>query len=257
MYDKFHNLTIYYEKYGIKKDTILILPGWGNTRETFKYIINSLKENYTIYILDYPGFGNSPEPNKILTIYDYALLVKDFIEKQNIISPTIIAHSFGGRLTAIFQGYYKLSFNKIILIDVAGIKRKKSLKTYLKEKTYKLLKKFSYLLPKLKQVAFRQKLLLHFASADYKAISPTMQKTFQNIINENLKKYYRKIETETLIIWGENDQDTPLKDGKLLEKIIKNSALIVYKRASHFSYLEYIDLTNRILLNYLKEEKKP
>jgi len=60
------------------------------------------------------SIGNSPEPNKILTIYDYALLVKDFIEKQNIISPTIIAHSFGGRLTAILQGYYKLSFNKII-----------------------------------------------------------------------------------------------------------------------------------------------
>ena len=30
---------IYFEKIGNSNKTILILPGWGNTRETFKYII--------------------------------------------------------------------------------------------------------------------------------------------------------------------------------------------------------------------------
>ena len=42
---------MYYEKYGTKKQNILILPGWGNTRETFNNIINYFKcENITCEI---------------------------------------------------------------------------------------------------------------------------------------------------------------------------------------------------------------
>ena len=40
-----NNLTIYYEKYSNKKNTILILPGWGNTRKTFNDI-----DDITTYI---------------------------------------------------------------------------------------------------------------------------------------------------------------------------------------------------------------
>lgn len=253
MYYKDSSLKIYYEIHGTGKQNILILPGWGNTRNTFQYLINNLQRDYTIYIIDYPGFGNSPIPDKELTIYDYALLIKNFISDQKISNPIVIAHSFGGRIASLLQGYYKINFSKLILIDVAGIKRKKSLKQILKEKTYKLLKYCINFLPKLKQEKYRQKLLLYFASADYKSIPLSMQKTFQNIITEDLKLYYKNIQTETLIIWGKEDQDTPLKDGILINKLITNSAIIVYNNSKHFSYLDYPLLTYNILTNFLKE----
>lgn len=254
MYFKSNNISIYYEKHGDGNNNILILPGWGNTRNTFYNIINNLKEqDYTIYIVDYPGFGNSKILEKELNIYDYAFIINSFLKKLNIKKPIIIAHSFGGRITSILEGFYKLKFKKIILIDVAGIKRRKKLKIFLKEKIYKILKKLTYLLPKIKQEKFRQKLLLLFASADYKSIPLSMKKTFQNIIKEDLRKYYKNIETETLIIWGENDPDTPLKDGLLIKKLIKNSEIIVYKNSNHFSYLNYPDLTNKIINSFLNE----
>ena len=70
MYFKTNDISLYYEKYGTSQDTILILPGWGNNRTTFFNIINYFKDSYSIYIIDYPGFGNSPIPQKDLTIYD-------------------------------------------------------------------------------------------------------------------------------------------------------------------------------------------
>lgn len=249
---KYNDISIYYEIYGNSNKTILILPGWGNTRNTFINIINLLKDKYKIYIIDYPYFGNSPIPNKELTIYDYSELIYNFIKDNNIVNPIIIAHSFGGRISSILIGKYKLLVNKLILIDVAGIKRRKKLKLFLKEKIYKLLKKITYLFPKIKQEELRQKLLLKFSSEDYKNIPLSMKKTFQNIIKEDLKKYYKIINTETLILWGEKDIDTPLKDALYLHKTIKNSALIVYKNANHFSYLYDSYLTNKILENYLK-----
>ena len=250
MFFKTNNLSIYYEKYGNKKDTILILPGWGNTRSTFYHIINYFKDNYTIYIIDYPSFGNSPIPNKELTIYDYSNIIKKFIEKEKI-KPIIIAHSFGGRIASILIGKDKLKIEKLILMDVAGIKRF-SLKKKTKEVIYKSLKRLTYLLPVLKQEYYRQKLFLLFSSIDYQNIPPVMNKTFKNIINEDLRKYYKNIDSETLIIWGEKDIDTPLKDAYYLKKNIKNSGLIVYERSFHFSYLDRIYLTNIIIEKFIK-----
>ena len=148
MYYNKEGYTLYYEKYGQGENKILILPGWGDTRKTFDYLINWLKEDFTVYIIDYPGFGNSPFPNHDLTIYDYTNIIRNFMTDNNIINPIIIAHSFGGRIATLLTGYYKEKIDKLILIDIASIKRKKSIKVWLKEKTYKLLKLIKKILPK-------------------------------------------------------------------------------------------------------------
>ena len=250
MFDRYKNLSYYYEKYGSNKKSILILPGWGNTRETFYYLINQLQNKYTIYIIDYPGFGNTSQLQEEWTLEDYTEWIISFMKKNGIHNPHIIAHSFGGRITSLLISKYHIQVDKILLIDVAGIKRRKNIKQFLKEKLYKVLKKCTYLFPVLKQEELRQKLLLYFSSEDYKNIPKSMQKTFQNIIKKDLRKYYKLIPNETLLIWGEKDKDTPLKDGYYLNRIIKNSALIIYKGAEHFSYLNNLTLTINIINNY-------
>lgn len=253
MYFNNKDVSIYYEKYSDNKKTILILPGWGNTRTTFTNIINFFKDNYTIYIIDYPGFGNSPIPEKELTIYDYTNLVRDFLNEMQIKNPIIIAHSFGGRIATLLTGYYKEKIDKIIMIDAASIKPRKSIKAFIKQTTYKVLKKLTYLLPKLKQEYYRQKLLKFFGSTDYQNLPNNMHKTFKNIVNENLIYYLKNIESETLLLWGKLDKDTPLKDGYKMNNLIKNSALIIFPKGNHFSYLQYPYLTNKIIFEFIKE----
>ena len=252
MYFKDEKISLYYEKYGNDKKTILILPGWGNTRPTFKNIIEHFKINYTIYIIDYPGFGNSPIPNTDLTIYDYANTIRNFMNKQKITNPILIVHSFGGRIATLLTGYYKEKIDKLIMIDAAAIKPKKTLKQLFKQTLYKSLKKLIQLTPKKIRNNLKQKLFQKFASTDYKNLTPCMQKTFRNIVNEDLTIYLKKIESETLLIWGSLDNDTPLKDAEKMNKLIKNSALIIYKNATHYSYLQYPYLTNNIINEFIK-----
>ena len=250
MYYVYNNIKIKYYKYGNKNKIILILPGWGNTTKTFYNIINHFKEKYTIYTLDYPGFGNSEIPNKTLNIYDYTNLIINFLKDKKIKNPIIIAHSFGGRITTLLTGYYKLPIDKLILFDIAPIKQTKSLKIKLKEKIYKILKRIIKYFPN-KQL-LQNKLINYFGSSDYKSLPPTMHKTFINIINEDLTKYLKNIESEALIIWGEKDLDTPIKDAYKINSLIKNSALIIYP--SHYSYLDYPLLTNNIIYEFIKEK---
>ena len=249
MYFNNDKISMYYERYGTKKKTIIILPGWGDTRNTFNHIINYFKDKFTIYIFDYPGFGNSKIPDNDLTIYDYALFIINFIEEKNIENPILIAHSFGGRIATLLTGYYKEKIDKQILIDIAGIKHKSIFKL-IKQTIYKLLSNIIKIFPN--KNILQNKLLKIFASNDYNDLNKEMYTTFKNIVNEDLTNYYKDIDCDTLLIWGELDIDTPLKNALKINKSINNSELIIYKDANHYSYLQYPYLTNRIIEEYIK-----
>ncbi len=255
MFFNTNDITLYYEKYGDNDKTILILPGWGNTRCTFKDLITVLKKDYTVYIFDYPGFGNSPLPNKTLDIYDYANAIRSFMKNENIYNPMVIAHSFGGRIVAVLAGYYKVSLEKVIMIDVAGIKPKKTLKKWLKEKIYKFLKAFRKLLPPLKREAYVQRLIKVFGSSDYQVLNPIMYNTFKNIINKDLKYYFKYINSKVLILWGKKDKDTPLKDAIKIKKLVKNAHLIIFPNCGHFLYLDSPLVAINVIQEFFLQEK--
>jgi len=250
MYFTYEDITIYYEKYGNHKKSIIILPGWGDTRKTFNYMIDFLSIYFNVYILDYPSFGNSPIPNYDLTIYDYTLLIHEWIKSLNIKNPILIGHSFGGRIITTLTGYYHFEYNNIIYLNSAGIKPKTKLKT----KIYKFLKKLKLFLPKKYKQKYLNFLFNKFASIDYKELNNNMYQTFKNIINEDLKYYLKDIKAKVLIIWGKNDTSTPLKDAIIMHQEIDNSELIVLDHATHFSYLEYPILINKIIFSQLKDE---
>lgn len=253
MFFNINDTKLYYEKYGNKKQTILILPGWGNNRQTFNYLINYLKDFFTIYILDYPGFGNSSFPNNDLTIYDYAEIIFKFINAKKLNNLIIIGHSFGGRIIAIIESQYNIKIKKNILIDVAGLKERNMLLA-IKQTIYKLLKKLKFFLPKSLKLKYQNYLFNKFASSDYKLLDKKISKTFQNIIKIDLLKYYQQINADTLIIWGVDDNITPISMGIKLNKIIKNSYLIKIPNTKHFPYLENPYLVSKIIFYYLKKD---
>lgn len=237
MYYEYNDIKIFIDKINRgKSKNIIILPGWGECSNTFNNIINYFT-NYNIYIINYPGFGKSPIPNKDLTIYDYEEIIYNFILDKNINNIYIISHSFGGRIASILIGKDKLRVSKLVLIDTAGLRNKKII---FKNIIYKIKKRLCI---------NKNKLFNKYASIDYKDLNSVSYKTFINIVNENLKKYYKRIHIDTLIIWGMNDNITPIKDGERLNKLIKNSALIKY-RGSHFTYLEYPDNINKVINAY-------
>ena len=143
----YNDISMYYEKYGEQSKSIIILPGWGDTRPTFDTLIQSLSLISTVYILDYPGFGKTEFPEHSMTIYDYADMIHNWIEALEIKDPVFIGHSFGGRLSILLSGYYHYPYSNFILIDSAGIRPKKTLKSWIHSKWYQLQKKLGIYLP--------------------------------------------------------------------------------------------------------------
>lgn len=254
MYFKHNGIKLFYEKYGTATNSIIILPGWGETRKTWNNFISEFSQFYSIYIVDYPGFGNTLFPSHDLSIYDYTNLIRSFITSLNLEDPLLIGHSFGGRLLILILGYYKDNYKNCILVDSAGIVPKKTFFQKIKGLKYKIMKWLKIFIPKRKRKRYLEHIINKYASVDYKNLPKYMRKTFVNIVNTDLTYYLKYIDANVLLIWGENDTETPLNDGLIMNSNICSSKLEVIKNSGHFPYLDNALIFNQIIYEYTKKE---
>ena len=75
-------------------------------------------------------------------------------------------------------------------------------------------------------------------------------------VNEDLSPLLSGISAPTLLIWGENDTATPLRDGKLMETLIPDAGLVVFSGGTHYAFLEQAPKFLTIVNNFLEEEKQ-
>lgn len=238
---KLKSAEINYIQYGNEKGKdILLLHGWGQNIEMMKPVGDALATSYHITILDFPGFGESSEPEESFTIEDYAKVVEELVEELKIKKPIIMGHSFGGRVAICYSAYHNIE--KLVLFASPCFKVYNS--ENLKVKTLKALKK----LPGMENLA--EKMKKYIGSRDYKAASPNMRKIFVNIVNKDLGSYVQDIEEPTLIIWGENDQEVTYEEEKMIENAMTDAALITLP-GSHYAYLENLPQVVKILESFL------
>lgn len=75
-------------------------------------------------------------------------------------------------------------------------------------------------------------------SEDYRVLSDSMKKVFVRVVNQDLKEHLKSIQSPSLLIWGENDMDTPLCFARTMEKEIPDAGLVVFEGAGHYAFLD-------------------
>lgn len=253
MYIELNGLKVHYEIRGEGKE-VLVLHGWGANIGTCGSIINQLSNHFKVIALDFPGFGESQEPQSVWGTAEYGELVRQFLDALGVRKPILIGHSFGGRVIAYLAGKLKVRAHKIVLIDSAGIKPKRGLSYYYRVYSFKLMKNTVKLLfSEEKSGKIIAKARSKHGSMDYRSASGIMRSVLVKTVNEDMRQYLPEISAPVLLIWGENDADTPVSDGKLMEKLIPDAGLVVLKNAGHFSYLDKAHEFNIIVDHFLRE----
>ena len=133
---KVNDWNINYEVMG-KGNPVILLHGWLANLETMRPLANNLCQNFKVYLVDIVGFGKSDLPEHPLNTDDFGNFLKDFIDALEIKNPILIGHSNGGRTIINAVGRGIVNPKKIVLIDSAGIKPKRSMGYYLKVGFYK------------------------------------------------------------------------------------------------------------------------
>lgn len=207
------------------KAKLYIIHGWTYRPEPWHEVIDELKKlGVEAELLRVPGLGTKSE--KTFTIEDYAKWAREKLPKGSY----ALGHSNGGRILLNLLEKEPDYLKGIILLDSAGV--------WEKENRRKMLKAIAKILAPLKKSKLIRKAAHRVIGAnDYENAPENMKKTLDNMINSDKTLDIAKVTTRAEIIWGENDQTTPLRQGKKMHELLPNSELTTKPGWRHSHYL--------------------
>jgi pimeloyl-ACP methyl ester carboxylesterase len=234
---------------------VLLLHGWGGSIESFAPVYEELVKSYTVYAIDFPGFGQSSLPPAPWGVANYAALTLQVMDRLKLDQPHLICHSFGGRVAIMLAAHHPDRIGKLVLVNCAGVRRRRSLKARLKwliSRLGKWLGRYGGSVgTKMRDAIYRR-----IESQDY-ANAGSLRPTLVKVVNEDLTPLLPRIKSPTLLVWGEDDRDVPLSAAKVMVRRIPGAQLVVFENAGHFAYLDQINRFRLLVGRFLRNHDQP
>lgn len=219
---------------------LYIIHGWTYKPEPWEEVISNLKSEYGINaeLLRVPGLGT--QSSKVYTIEDYVEWAKSKIPKGSI----ALGHSNGGRILLNLSVKDKDYLGGMILLDAAGV--------WEESKKRDTSRKLSKVFAPLKKVEPLRKIVHKILGAnDYDNAPENMKQTLTNMLDSDKDLDISLVKTPTAIVWGDEDQITPLRQGRKMHELIKGSTLTVKEGWRHSHYLRSVsELASEIAKQY-------
>jgi pimeloyl-ACP methyl ester carboxylesterase len=226
---------------------VLFLHGWRSEATVWKIAMDkAASSGYDAYAIDLPGFGGSPAPKGTFGVADYATIVTGFIHKLGLGPVALVGHSFGGRIALYLSAAEPTVVKKLVLVDSAGIRPHST--------RLDTLAFLARIIKPLFSPPFMQPIRRFFyrliGAEDY-LVTPALKDTFVKVVKEDLLELLPKVIPETLVVWGAQDRDTPLSDGRLMAERIPHARLVVFPNAGHLSFLDEPERFGKELVTFL------
>lgn len=266
---------------------VLVLHGWGASIEAVMPIVAGLAPIATVHALDLPGFGESELPPEPWGVEDYQRFVAAYMDTVQIgasqaadgndetggggatggamiVPPdgsddaggegirgraAIVAHSNGGRVAIRMAATEPWRVGKLVLVDSAGIRPRRTFRWYRRVAMAKAGKHAARLLGGPGE-RLRDALVGKAGSADYLAAG-AMRPTLVRLVNSDLREHMPNVKAPTLLIWGADDTDTPVAAAREMERLIPDAGLVLLEGAGHFSYLDKPQRFARIVSHFI------
>lgn len=238
-------------------DPILMVHGWGADIGLLHPLARQLESfGYQIYMLDLPGFGESSPPRESFSIFDYSDFCAAYLDFHGLPRVHYFGHSLGGRIGLLMAVYHAHRIRSMVLSNSAGIRAPSPIATRFRQWLYKKTRDSLRLLGARETADdLQRRYSQRYASADYLTASPIMRGTLVKVVNQDLLEMASEVAIPTVLIWGDQDEETPLWMGKKLELTIPDAALIVHEGAGHYAYLDNLDETASIMHALFKADQ--
>lgn len=234
----------------LKRCPIVILHGWAvdeQNQQKWQPFIEFLEaEGWSVKFLPLPGLTRPLD--KVWQLNDYVNWVHE--ELSTLGKIILVGHSFGGQLAVRYTSIFPEQVERLILIDPAGI-RPFSFKAKLKRNLFGTAAKFGKVLFPLEI----GRVMLHKLARekDYLQASPTLRKTMQNVLADEVKADFSRINVPTCILWGDGDTAAPVAHAQLFSAGIENSQLHFISGARHSPQFTHVEQTAKQVLTFLDQ----
>ncbi|MFA4830715.1 MAG: alpha/beta hydrolase [Patescibacteria group bacterium] len=235
------------------QQSLVILPGWGGSHETWSNFANLAKEKFSeVKIINLPCFGDEPCPTEVWGIEEYSNFVKSKIinHKSKII---LLGHSFGGAVAVHLIANNPNLASGLILSGASVFRPKQTMRRLF----FRCLAKcgqWIFKLPLIKKFEEAAKKLLYrvAGSSDYSKISGIKREIFKKIITEDQSRLLPRIQIPTLIVCGSKDRFVPLEYGKKIQRRLPGSKLVIFQGGKHGLHRQQPEELLNTIINFIE-----
>lgn len=251
---------------------ILLLHGLGGSMYDWRFLYDDLVEaGYRVIALDALGAGYSDKPGDgDYTIPAYAERVVALLDALGIPKVHLVGNSYGGGVGLWLALHRPERLDKLVLLNAASMPQE--FPFYVRAARCPVLSFFGALFVEIGPRQFIARLGLNKIYSDNSRIRDVdveeyaheygFHRTARALMDcarqldvrlaEQMAPQYARIATPTLILWGDNDEITPLSVGQALHEVMPGSKLVVFADCGHCPQMEHPQQTLRLILDFLR-----
>lgn len=224
-----------------EKPTLVILPGWGGSRQTWQEFIALASRHFNVHCIDLPCFGDEPCPAEVWSIEEYAEFAKQKLLRVTMHESRVmlLGHSFGGQVAVYLAAKHPELIDKLILSGAAVVRPNRVLRRAFFQAAAAL-GRAALNLPGFHKQAGSIKRFFYclIGSPDYLETAGTKREIYKKIIRQDGTDFLPRIQAPTLVVWGTKDRLTPLRHGRKIFRLLPRARWHQFKAARHALHRE-------------------
>ncbi|MHB8576043.1 MAG: alpha/beta fold hydrolase [Dehalococcoidia bacterium] len=221
---------------------LIMLHGWANSGLTLEPLARALGEVCDTIVPDLPGHGRTEVPNDPggWDTAAHVAFILNFMEKLKLERADFFGHSHGGRIASYLAATSPDRVGRLVLCDSAGLHERLSARTRLRRSWRRFALRSAHRLAQRGLLGSdgaerARQLSERWASADYRAAG-AMRPTLAKVLADDMEPLLPRIMAPTLIVWGEQDRETPPELAERTHRLIAGSRLYVIPGAGHHPF---------------------
>lgn len=113
--------TIAYRQTGTKGPVVLLVHGNMSSSVHYQILMERLEDNYRVYAMDLPGFGDSTYNRTLESLHDFSRDVSGFVDALSLRDVNVVGWSTGGGIILESAADHPEVYSKVFLLDSVGL----------------------------------------------------------------------------------------------------------------------------------------
>jgi len=256
-----------------KGPLLLLVHGMAGSSVTWRYVMPTLAERFTVLAPDLLGQGESDRPRSGYSVGAHADTLRDLLDALEHKRATVVGQSLGGGVAMQLADQFPERCERLVLVDSGGLGREVT--RYLRMLT---LPGFEYVFPLfctprlrdagnaiatwlgragVRSTPAREEIWRSYASLADARSRRAFFRSLRDGIDVGgqavsaLGRLYRASQLPTLIVWGAKDPFIPVSHAIAAHAAIPGSRLEIFEGVGHYPHCEAPERFVEVLIDFI------